>query len=231
MTRTRSWIKDPFCGLSHWIGVLFSAVGLIVLLILSWGHPWHFVSFAIYGASLIFLYTASAIYHSFQGTPSREEYLNSLGKKVSDFSRLQRLDHGAIYGLILGTYVPVCLVTLRGGWGWTLLGIETGLAIFGIMASIFWKRAPDWLRVVLYIVMGWLALIAIGPLRAALPPAAIGWLVGGGIVYSVGTVIYVLDRPHLWPGKFSAHDLWHLFVLGGSACHFILMLCFVAPLA
>jgi hemolysin III len=211
------------------MGVVLSVIGLIVLLVLAWGRPWHIVSFSIYGASLIFLYTASAIYHSFQGATSRSDYVTSAREKVRALSRLQRLDHGAIYGLILGTYVPVCLVTLRGGWGWTLLGLETGLASFGVVASIFWKRAPDWLRVTLYIVMGWLALIAMGPLRTALPPSAIAWLVGGGVIYSVGTVIYALDRPHLWPGKFSAHDLWHLFVMGGSACHFVLMLRFIAP--
>jgi len=229
MTHAKRWIKDPVSSLSHWLGVVLSTIGFVVLLVLAWGHPWHLVSFTIYGASLIFLYTASAVYHSFQGSLRRDEYLHAVRHKAASLSRLQRLDHGAIYGLILGTYVPVCLISLRGGWGWTLLGIETALALFGVLATILWKRAPDWLRVTLYIVMGWLALIAMAPLRASLPPAALGWLVGGGVVYSVGTLIYALDRPHLWPGKFSAHDLWHLFVMGGTACHFVLMCCYIAP--
>ena len=93
----------------------------------------------------------------------------------------------------------------------------------GILASLFWRRAPEWVRVVLYLLMGWLAVVAIGPLHRAMPPAAFAWLVVGGVLYTVGAVVYATDRPHLWPGKFSAHDLWHVFVLGGSGCHFAMM--------
>jgi hemolysin III len=100
--------------------------------------------------------------------------------------------------------------------------------VFGILVSLFWKRAPKALRLSLTLVMGWLVVVALGPLRKALPSSALLWLLVGGIVYSVGAVIYALDRPHLWPGKFSAHDLWHLFVIGGSACHYYMMLRYLA---
>ena len=177
-------------------------------------RPWHVVSLSIYGASLIVLYLSSALYHTLP-----------LGER--GLRRMQRLDHSAIYVLIAGTYVPVCLVSLRGGWGWSLFGIEYGLAATGILLTLFWKSAPPAVRVLLYILMGWLAVIALGPLSRSLSPEGVFWLVAGGVVYTVGAVIFALDRPHLWPGKFSAHDLWHLFVLGGSACHFACILTLV----
>lgn len=207
-------IKEPFCGLSHGVGAVLAVAALIALLILAHGRFWHIVGFAIYGASLIVLYTASTLYHSLHASPRQE-------------ARLQQLDHVAIFLLIAGSYTPVCLVPLHGAWGWSLLGIEYFLAAVGIATALSPTRR-SWLRVTICVVMGWLALVALGPLRQTLPPAALGWLVGGGLIYSAGTIIYATDRPHLWPGRFSAHDLWHLFVLGGSVCHFIVMLRFVA---
>ena len=188
----------------------------MVLLSLSRGHPWHIVIFAIYGVSLVLLYTASALYHSLRVSPRSAD-------------RLMRFDHSAIYLLIAGTYTPVCLITLRGPLGWSLFGVEWGLALVGILATLLWRTAPDWFRVVLYLLMGWLITVALGPLRAALPVTAFWGIIAGGVTYSLGTVIFALDRPHLWPGRFSAHDLWHLFVLGGSACHFVTMARFIAP--
>lgn len=188
-------------------------VALLVLLDLARGRPWHTVAFSIYGVSLILLYTASALYHWLPVGPPL-------------VYRLMRFDHTAIFLLIAGTFAPVCLIALRGPWGWGLLIVEYTLATIGI-ASLLWPRVPHAARFVLYLIMGWISLFAMGPLRAALSPAAFAWLIAGGLVYSTGATIFALDRPHLWPGKFSAHDLWHLFVLGGSACHFLLMLCLV----
>ena len=213
----RWWIKEPFCGLSHFAGVLLSVAALVLLLILARGRPWHVTSFAIYGASLILLYTASTLYHSLPVGPRYAE-------------RLMKLDHMAIYILIAGSYTPVCLIALRGPWGWSLLIAEWCMAALGIAALIFFKEPKPWIRVVLYVCMGWLAVIALGPLREALPPTALTWLFAGGILYSIGTIIFAIDWPHLWPGKFSAHDLWHIFVLGGSACHFVLVAGFIAHL-
>lgn len=206
--------REPFSAISHMVGAALSIAALVVLLVLSHGRPWHVVSFSIYGATLIALYTASALHHSLSVRPRYAR-------------RLQRLDHSMIYLLILGSYTPLCLITLRGGWGWSLFGVECGLAVTGIALSVFWKRVPDWVRLMLYLVMGWLIVIALAPLRAAITPFAWGWLVAGGLTYSLGAVIFALDRPHLIPGRFHAHDLWHCFVLAGTVFHFIFMLLMV----
>jgi hemolysin III len=212
----RVLIREPFNGLSHLGGVLLSIVGLVVLLALSRGKPWHTTSFAIYGATLILLYTASTLYHSLPVSPEH-------------IRRLLVFDQVAIYLLIAGTYTPLCLVSLRGAWGWSLLGVIWGIAVVGITLRIAWRSAPAWLPVVLYLVMGWLSLVASQPLGAALPAEGIGWLFAGGVVYTVGAGIFASQRPRLWPGKFSSHELWHVMVLGGSACHYVLMLRFVLP--
>jgi hemolysin III len=197
------------------LGVGLSIAGLIVLLLVANGRPWHIVAYSIYGATLITLYSASTLYHSVHASDH--------GVK-----RLQRFDYIGIFLLIAGTYTPVCLVALRGTLGWTMFGIEWGIALFGIVLTLTVKGTPEWVRVVLYVLMGWLTVIALPALREVLPPAALGWLLAGGLAYTVGTVVYATNWPHLWPGKFSAHDLWHIFVLGGSACHFVMILCFVS---
>ena len=209
-------VREPFCGWSHLCGVVLSVAGLVVLAALSWNKPWHLAGFLIYGSSLITLYLASTLYHSLPGSPQRVE-------------QLLIFDQVAIYLLIAGTYTPLCLVPLRGPWGWTLLAVVWGIAVLGIALRIGWRAAPEWITVMLYLVMGWLAVAVYEPLARTLPATALGWLVAGGIVYTLGTVVFATQRPRLWPGKFSSHELWHLFVLGGSACHFVLMLCFVAP--
>lgn len=210
-------LKEPFCSISHGAGILLSIAALITLLVLSAGKPLHLLAFGIYGISLMTLYAASTLYHSLRVPPKVEK-------------RLARFDYCAIYLLIAGSYTPVCLLVLNNAWGWSLLGTVWGLALMGIAGCLFWKGNPDWLRMTLYLVMGWLVVIATAPLREALPGAALQWLLAGGIAYSVGAVILAIDRPHLWPGKFSAHDLWHLFVLAGSTCHFVMMLRFITPL-
>jgi len=213
-TRFQTWCREPFCGISHFVGAVLSVAALITLVIVSHGRFWNTLASIVYGVSLIFLYTSSALYHTLH-----------VSEKVAN--RLQRLDHIAIYLLILGSYVPLCLITLHNTLGWTLLGAVSALAAIGICCSLFWKRAPAWVRVVLYLAMGWLVSLALRPLSALLPHAAMSWLVAGGITYTVGAVIFATDWPHLVRGRFSAHDLWHIFVLGGSVCHFILILSFI----
>lgn len=216
-------LKEPFSALSHLAGVFLSLIATLVLLRAAAGRPAHLIAFSVFGASLMTLYTASALYHALR--VSRRHV-----------AQLRRFDYAAIFLLIAGTFAPVCLVALRGRgpggvWGWGLLAAEYALALAGILCVLLLReRLPEPLRVGLCVAMGWLALAAFAPLRAVLPPEALGWLLAGGIVYSAGTVILATDRPHLWPGRFSAHDLWHLFVLGGSACHVVLMLRFIAPL-
>jgi hemolysin III len=210
-------LREPFNGLSHLLGALLGVAALVVLVCLAPDKPWHVSGFAIYGATLILLYTASALYHSLP---------------VSDrgVKRLLLFDRVGIYLLIAGTYTPLCLVPLRGAWGWSLLGIVWGLALFGGLCEILWRGAPQWITTGLYLVMGWLAVFAFGPLMRTLTGAGLNWLVAGGILYTVGAVVCLTQRPRLWPGAFGAHELWHLFVLGGSACHFVVMVRFVAPL-
>lgn len=209
-------MREPFNGLSHFAGALLSLAGLLLLLMASYGKPWHVTGFAIYGASLVLLYSASTLHHSLHVSPQ--------GGK-----RLHMLDQVAIYLLIAGTYTPLCLVTLRGPWGWSLLGLVWTIGLVGITLRVAWSQAPVWLPVVLYLLMGWLSLLVVRPLSLSLSPAAMSWLMAGGVVYTLGAVIFATERPRLWPGVFSAHELWHCFVLGGSACHFVLMLCYVAP--
>jgi hemolysin III len=180
---------------------------LAVLLSQAGGRPVYRVSYLIYGLSLIAMYSASALYH-----------LLPVSSKL--LVNLRKFDHIAIYLLISGTYVPLCLFGLKGTWGIALVSIEGALALVGTIAVILFKGGPSWLRATLYVVMGWLAVVAIGPMQQQLSSGALHWLFAGGVVYTVGAVVYVLDKPSLIPGRFSAHDLWHLFVIAGTVCHF-----------
>jgi hemolysin III len=179
---------------------------LVVLASLS-GDPWRIVSVSVYATSLVGLYTASTLYHATRGR----------AKAV-----FQKVDHGAIYLLIAGTYTPFVLGPLRGGWGWSLFGVVWGLAVIGIVQDCWRFDRRRILSMVLYPVMGWLAVVAIVPLVRAVPPAALAWLVAGGLAYTLGIVFFALDRR--WP---AAHVVWHLFVLAGSACHFVAVVRYV----
>jgi len=207
-------LKEPVSAVTHGFGVLLSIAALIFLLIHARGHEWQTITFALYGSTLVILYTASTLYHSLKVGP----------KAVY---ALKRFDHCAIFLLIAGTYTPVCLVALHGPTGVRIATIEWLLAAAGIAMTIAWKTAPDWLRVSIYIVMGWMIVLSMPALHLVLPQSGINWLVAGGLLYTVGTVILATNRPNLWPGHFTAHDLWHLFVIGGSVCHFILMAAFI----
>lgn len=204
-------LRDPVSALTHWAGALLSVVGLVVLVVGAVRHAtvWHTVAFAIYGASLIMLYTASTLYHAVPAAPS--------GAGV-----LRRLDHMMIYVLIAGTYTPICLLALHGAWRWTMLATIWSLAIAGVIVTGVWFKGLRWLSAGLYLGMGWLVVIATGPLLHAIPAAGFGWLAAGGAFYTVGAVIYGLKRPNFAPG-FGFHELFHIFVLLGSACHFWLM--------
>lgn len=203
--------KDPVAGFLHAFGALLAVAGLVYLIVEVQGRPWQWSSFIIYGITLVVLYTASALYHLLKASP-----------KVTD--ALFGFDRAAIYALIAGTYTPICLIALPTGWGWSLLGVVWGLALTGIVIDIISRRrAPDWVQAVLYLLTGWVALAALGPLVRSVPPAALVWLLIGSLIYTGGAVICVMDKPKLRPGLFSAHELWHCLVLAGSACHFVTM--------
>jgi hemolysin III len=213
-------LREPVNGLTHLVGGLLAFVGLIVLLTTAAGagRSDQVVAFGIFGFSLIALYTASALYHLLPLSPR-------------GIAGLRRLDHMMIFVLIAGTYTPFCLLALDGGWRVGLLGLIWGLALCGILLKLFWMEAPRWLSVALYLGMGWVALIAAPALFRAVPPGGMAWVLAGALVYSAGALIYGLRRPNPVPGVLGFHELWHLFVMAGSACHFWAVLGYIAPLA
>ena len=202
--------KEPFNSYSHMLGVLLSVVALVALVVQSSGYPARVIGFSIYGASLILLYAASTTYHWLHLSPRGEDFL-------------RRLDHVAIFLLIAGSYTPLCLVTLRGGLGWSLFAIVWTIAAAGTVLKLFFPHLPAWATAALYVGMGWLAIFAIGPLVRSLPPSGLVWLFAGGLAYTGGAVIYALERPDPFPSIFGHHEIFHIFVLAGSALHFVFM--------
>lgn len=202
MLRART-VEERANAATHAMGVLASACGGAVLVTMAalGGSPWAIVGAAVFTASLILLYSASTAYHLALSEASRR--------------RLQVFDHCAIYVLIAGTYTPLTLTALRGPWGWTLFGLVWGLAVAGVVFKLFFTGRFPRVSTGIYVGMGWLVLIAVGPLVRSLDAAALAWLVAGGVAYTGGTVFYHSQRlPY-------AHAIWHVFVLAGSACHFI----------
>lgn len=201
---------ERFNGFSHLAGLLLALGGAAVLIVMGalQADVWKIVSFSIYGASLVLLYGFSTAYHSTRG-------------RLKQFFR--KLDHDAIYLLIAGTYTPFTLVSLRGPWGWSLFGIIWGLAVLGIVQEILLGKRTRVLSLSIYMLMGWVALIAVMPLITALTPAGFAWLAGGGVLYTVGMVFYVFDKKYThW------HGIWHLFVIAGSAAHYLAIFWYVA---
>ena len=201
---------ERFNSISHLVGAGLAVAGTAVLIVLAarLGDPWKIVSFSVYGAMLVALYVFSTLYHSLRGR----------AKNV-----LRKFDHCSIYLLIAGSYTPFALVSLRGPWGWTLFGAVWTLAVLGIVQEIWLAKGARVASLVIYLIMGWLALVAVLPLWTALEPAGFAWLAAGGALYTIGIAFYVTDRKLR-----HGHGVWHLFVLGGSACHFFTVLLHVA---
>ena len=199
-------------AVTHGLGAALAVAGLAALVALAalHGDAWRVVSFSIYGASLVLLYTASTLYHAF-GWPRAKAVLH-------------RLDHAAIFVLIAGTYTPLALVTLRGPWGWSLFGVQWGLAAVGILVKTWLFGRFRRVGVVVYVGMGWLALLVLKPLLQTLPTGGLLWILAGGLAYTGGVAFYV------WRALRFHHAIWHLFVLAGSACHWMCMLLYVLPM-
>ena len=213
-------IKEPGSAITHFIGMLMAIFAAVPLLIKAAHEPSriYIISLAIYAASLILLYAASTTYHTFD-----------ISAKVNTI--LKKIDHMMISVLIAGSYTPVCLIVLKGKTGIILLSIVWAIAIAGILIKAFWVYCPKWVSSVLYIGMGWTCVLAFTQILNNMSPAAFGWLLAGGIIYTVGGVIYALKLP-LFNNKhknFGSHEIFHLFVMGGSACHFIVMYAFLLP--
>ena len=219
MTQTvKQHIKDPGSAITHFIGMLMAIFAAVPLLIKAAHEPGriYIISIAVYAASLVLLYAASTTYHTFD----RSEHVNTILKKI---------DHMMISVLISGSYTPICLLVLKGKLGTTLLCIVWGIAIAGILIKAFWVYCPRWVSSVLYIGMGWTCVLAFTQILNSMSPAAFGWLLAGGIIYTAGGVIYALKLPifNNRHKNFGSHEIFHLFVMGGSACHFIVMYAFV----
>jgi hemolysin III len=202
---------ERFNGYTALAGAILALTGgsFLVVMAAQKADPWRIVSFAVYGASLFALYLISTLYHGMRGGRAKDVF--------------RKLDHCSIYLLIAGTYTPFTLVTLNGPWGWSLFGAIWALAALGIVQECWLARGARMASLVIYVLMGWLAVVALVPLFAALGPAGMAWVVGGGVLYTAGIVFYLYDERirHF-------HGIWHLFVLAGSAAHFIAIVAFVA---
>ena len=214
----KTHIKDPGSAITHFIGMMMAIFAAVPLLIKAAHEPGriYIISIAVYAVSLILLYAASTSYHTFD----RSYKINTI---------LKKLDHMMIFILIAGSYTPICLLVLGGKTGAILLSIVWGIALVGILIKAFWVYCPKWVSSVLYIGMGWTCVLAFTQILNSMSPAAVGWLLAGGIIYTIGGIIYALKLPifNNRHKNFGSHEIFHLFVMGGSACHFVVMYVFV----
>lgn len=219
MTVKNVKVKDPGSAITHFIGMLMAVFAATPLLIKAAGHPGgiHVLSLGVFILSMILLYTASTVYHTF-------------GKTITVHRRLKKFDHMSIYVLIAGTYTPICLIVLNGSLGIGLLILIWSLAVIGIIVTGFWVHCPKWFSSVVYIAMGWTCVLAFTRLINSLPAAAFYWLLAGGIIYTAGGIIYALKLPifNNRHKNFGSHEIFHLFCIGGSFCHFMLMYLYIA---
>ena len=209
-------IKEPGSAITHFIGTLMAVFAAIPLLMKAPKEPIYLLSMGIFLMSLVLLYSASTIYHTF-----------NLSEKIN--RRLKKFDHMMIFVLIAGTYTPICIIVLGDKGGVALLALIWGMALAGITMTAFWVHSPKWLNSVIYIAMGWTCVLAFTQLINSLSKPAFIWLLAGGVIYTIGGVIYALKLPifnnrHKY---FGSHEIFHLFCIGGSLCHFILMYVYV----
>lgn len=204
-------LREPVNSLTHWAGAALALAGLIALLVVGWDTPAKVISLAIYGISLIAMFSASATYHMVR-------------VKDRALEIFRKIDHSAIYLLIAGTYTPFCVNAFEGFWKWGMLGIIWSLAFIGIVVKVFYIRAPRWLNAGIYILMGWLAVGAAGQMLAALPGWVFGWLIAGGVIYTLGAIVYITKIFNFKPGVFGFHEMWHIFVLLAAAAHYVAVL-------
>lgn len=212
-------IKDPGSAITHFIAMVLAILSATPLLMKAYRGAGRFTAtaLAVFIVSMILLYAASTVYHTLDISPR----VNRLLRKV---------DHMMIFILIAGTYTPVCMVVLGNRTGWRLLTLVWGIALFGILIKACWITCPKWFSSVLYIAMGWVCILALGSIVRALPTPAFGWLLAGGIIYTAGGILYAMKLP-LFNSRhrhFGSHEIFHLFVMGGSFCHYVMMYQFVA---
>ncbi len=214
MNKQNRHIKDPGSAITHFVGMLMAIFAAIPLLIQAAKErdSVYLISLTVYAISMVLLYAASTTYHTFD-----------ISKKVNTI--LKKIDHMMIFVLIAGSYTPICLLVLDRNIGIPLLMLVWGIAIAGILIKAFWVYCPKWVSSVLYIGMGWTCVLAFGQMLNGLSRAEFGWLLAGGIIYTIGGIIYALKLPifNMKHKNFGSHEIFHLFVMGGSACHFVVM--------
>jgi hemolysin III len=207
--------REPVNSWIHLVSAVISAVGLVVLLILGWGNPLKEIALAVYGLSLVLMFSASTIYHSVNASPS-----TSL--------RLRKFDHSAIYLLIAGSYTPICLFFFTGFWRLPFLAIIWLFGVIGVIVKLFVINAPRWVTAGIYLVMGWLSIFAISEMIHTMPVSALIWLLAGGICFTIGAIIYISKKLDFVPNVFGFHEVWHIFVTLGCMCHFVLIAQYIA---
>ena len=214
-------LKDPGSAITHFIGMMMAMFAATPLILRAMRAPdtVHVISLSIFIVSMILLYAASTTYHTFD--------LSERTNKI-----LKKLDHCMIFVLIAGSYTPICLIVLHGRTGFMLLALVWSIAILGIIFKLCWVTCPKWVSSVLYIAMGWVCVLAITKILSSMPKAGFMWMLAGGIIYTVGGIIYALKLPifNSRHKNFGSHEIFHLFVMAGSICHFIMMFEYVAVL-
>lgn len=208
-------LREPVNAITHMAAAIAAIIGTIFLLILGRDSLVKEVSFIIYGTSLVLMFSASAAYHALFADKQKSLLL-------------RKFDHSAIYLLIAGSYTPICLYFFQGFWKWGLLTLIWLMAAAGITVKLFIIKAPRWVTAGVYLIMGWSAIMAVMEIINKMPPAAIFWLVAGGLFYSIGAIVYITKKMDFIPGLFGFHEIWHIFVILGALSHFIVIACFIA---
>jgi hemolysin III len=211
----KRWFRDPVSGLIHLVSAALALIGLVFLVIAGRGNALRELSLVVYGLSLITLFTASTVYHLVR-MPN------------ASTSRLRKFDHSAIYVLIAGTYTPICLNYFTDFLRWGFLALIWGFALVGVVVKLFVIKAPRWVTAGIYLVMGWMALLVIKPMLEVIPTGGLLWMLAGGLLYTIGAVIYITKKLDLVPGVFGFHEVWHVFVTLAALCHFIMIYKYVA---
>jgi hemolysin III len=208
--------RGRLSGLTHLSAALAAVVGSVVLILVGGTNPVKIIALSVYGISVIFLFGSSAAYHLIKAEPKA-------------IANLRKLDHAAIYVLIAGSYTPFCAIMFTGFWRWGFLAIIWSLAVLGIIVKMFIIKAPRWVTAGVYVILGWLCLVAAGEVIRALPTGALIGLGIGGLIYTIGAVIYITKKLDLFPGQFGFHEVWHIFVILAALAHYITIAVYIAP--
>ncbi len=205
----KKYIREPINGLTHGLGALLAVVGLILLLYnaIAAGSVSKIVAFSIFGASMVLLYTSSSLYHSL---PVNEKTLELFRK----------LDHAMIYVLIAGSYTPICLLVLDDAWRWIIFSAVWCVTLIGVVKKFVWTTVPRWLSLTFYLVMGWVGILLFPSIIQKMPVGFLLWIIAGGLSYTIGAIIFGIEKPNLIPDWFGHHEIWHLFVMAGTFSHF-----------